>query len=388
MSKHYQEIDSVTQLFGLIAEPRVIEQYVFQNIDFTDFVDRAELCTYKDCLFLGCVLPESLELLVAKDNLIFPTLDAPYNVYRGFLYSANSLYEGFDPDDESTFDSCFDHRVHEHYLATGKVAKNVRETLARSLHDHSMSNALYDFLRQYHERQFVGIMGGHDLLRTDLAYRKIVYLSKALTEQGFIMVSGGGAGAMEATHLGAWMAERTEAEVEEALAMVETAPGWQDPHWLKTAFDVIGRFKQTHFVSLGIPTWLYGHEPATPLATHIAKYFDNSIREDTLLNICRGGLVFAPGSAGTLQEIFQAAVPNHYGTFGYGSPMTFLGKDFWTKEVPVYRLLDHLVKTGTYDDLLLSISDDVSEIISTIKAFRPKEKAVKNKSIVGGDSAQ
>ena len=30
---------------------------------------------------------------------------------------------------------------------------------------------------------------------------------------------------------------------------------------------------------LGIPTWLYGHEPTTPFARVIAKYFQNSIRE-------------------------------------------------------------------------------------------------------------
>ena len=92
------------------------------------------------------------------------------------------------------------------------------------------------------------------------------------------------------------------------------------------------------------------------------------------MNVSRGGLVFTPGSAGTLQEIFQAAVPNHYETFGYGSPMVFLGFDFWTKEVPVYRLVDHLVKTGKYSELLISITDDIEEIVQTIKAFRPKTK--------------
>jgi predicted Rossmann-fold nucleotide-binding protein len=126
---------------------------------------------------------------------------------------------------------------------------------------------------------------------------------------------------------------------------------------------------------VGIPTYLYGHEPTTPFATYVAKYFDNSIREDILLNISRGGLIFTPGSAGTLQEIFQAAVPNHYETFGYGSPMVFLGTEFWKKEVPVYRLVEHLVKTGKYSDLLISITDDIEEIVQTIKAFRPKTKS-------------
>ena len=375
MMNRYKEIDHITQLLGLITEPRHVSQHVFQNLDFTDLVDRAALCTFDECLFLGCKLPEDFQRSLNKSNLIFPKLDAPYDIYRGFLYSANSLYRGYDPDREETFEECFDTKVYRHYLATGKAPIDLRETLCRSLHDHSMTNALKDYLSQYHEAQVVGIMGGHALLRTDPFYRKIVYLSKRMTELGFIMVSGGGAGAMEATHLGAWLAERTNEEVEDALAMLAVAPSWEDPHWLSSAFKVRKKYHQTHFDSVGIPTYLYGHEPTTPFATYVAKYFDNSIREDILLNISRGGLIFTPGSAGTLQEIFQAAVPNHYETFGYGSPMVFLGTDFWKKEVPVYRLVEHLVKTGKYSDLLISITDDIEEIVQTIKAFRPKTKS-------------
>src|SRR5690606_40682509 len=48
--------------------------------------------------------------------------------------------------------------------------------------------------------------------------------------------------------------------------------------------------------NLAIPTWFYGHEPSNLFASSIAKYFSNSIREDTLLAICLYGIVFAPGS--------------------------------------------------------------------------------------------
>ena len=51
--------------------------------------------------------------------------------------------------------------------------------------------------------------------------------------------------------------------------------------------------------SLAVPTWFYGHEPSNLFASHIAKYFSNSIREDTLLAVALYGIVFAPGSAGT-----------------------------------------------------------------------------------------
>lgn len=368
----YREIDTITQLLGLITEPGAIDRHVFQNIDFTELAVLASESSFTNCLFLGCELPESFEQKLDKTNLIFPRLDAPFDIYRGYLYSANSLYAGFDPRDEATLKNSFDYRVHQHYLKTGPVSKNVKETLSRYLHDHSISNAIKDFLAPYHERQIVGIMGGHDLLRTDPFYRQIVYLSKRLTELGFIMVSGGGAGAMEATHLGAWLAQRTTDEVEDALQTLAASPSWQDEGWLTSAYRIRYRYPQTHFVSLGVPTWLYGHEPATPFATHIAKFFDNSIREDTILSITRGGLIYTPGSAGTIQEIFQAAVPNHYQTYGYASLMVFLGVDFWRREMPVYQLLEYLVKEGKYDGLRISITDSIDEVVDAIKNFKPK----------------
>ena len=108
-------------------------------------------------------------------------------------------------------------------------------------------------------------------------------------------------------------------------------------------------------MSLGIPTWLYGHEPSTPFATHIAKFFENSLREDNILTLAFGGTIYAPGSAGTLQEIFQEAVQNHYLSFGFSSPMIFLGKQFWTEEIPVYPLVEQLMETGKYKNLLLTL---------------------------------
>ena len=78
---------------------------------------------------------------------------------------------------------------------------------------------------------------------------------------------------------------------------------------------------------LAIPTWLYGHEPANLFAGRIAKYFSNAIREDTILRLARGGIVFAPGRAGTVQEVFQAATKTFYGTDGASGPFVFLDRD-------------------------------------------------------------
>lgn len=293
----------------------------------------------------------------------------PYDVVRRQLYNALELYEGFDPDDEDSYHSCYDGRVYQYYLAHGKRAESSSEALARSLHDHHIGVALDDFLDRHNPYRSVGIMGGHALLRTDLLFREIVSLSKRLTELGFLMISGGGPGAMEATHLGAWLAGRTREEVEAVLNRLAAAPSFRDKGWLSTAFQVLTDFPQTRYESLGIPTWLYGHEPSTPFATHIAKLFENSIREDNLLTFSYGGIIYTPGSAGTMQEIFQEAVQNHYLSFGISSPMVFMGKKFWTEELPIYPMLQTMMKEGKYKNLLLSLSDDSDEIIQELVHF-------------------
>ena len=314
--------------------------------------------------------PEALEAL--KEIIDQPSIRMPFDIFREQLYSAESLYKGYQPGKPLSFRECYDQQVYQHYLKAGKSATEIKETLERTLHDHSMTNAMNDFLAQFDEKQVVGIMGGHGLLRNEEAYRQVVMVSKTLAENDCLMVSGGGPGAMEATHLGAWMAGRTEEETNDALAMLQEAPSYKDIRWLDTALQVMEKYPQEKYVSLGVPTWLYGHEPATPFATHIAKYFDNSIREDSILTIAKGGIIYSPGSAGTMQEIFQEAVQNHYLSFGYASPMIFMNKQYWTEEMPVYRLMQHLVDKGKYKNLLMTLTDSLDEIIKTLLDFRNK----------------
>ena len=314
--------------------------------------------------------PEALEAL--KEIIDQPSIRMPFDIFREQLYSAESLYKGYQPGKPLSFRECYDQQVYQHYLKAGKSATEIKETLARTLHDHSMTNAMTDFLAQFAEKQVVGIMGGHGLLRNEEAYRQVVMVSKTLAENDCLMVSGGGPGAMEATHLGAWMAGRTEEDTNDALAILQEAPSYKDIRWLDTALQVMEKYPQEKYVSLGVPTWLYGHEPATPFATHIAKYFDNSIREDSILTIAKGGIIYSPGSAGTMQEIFQEAVQNHYLSFGYASPMIFMNKQYWTEEMPVYRLMQHLVDKGKYKNLLMSLTDSLDEIVKTLLDFRNK----------------
>jgi len=116
---------------------------------------------------------------------------------------------------------------------------------------------------------------------------------------------------------------------------------------------------------LAIPTWLYGHEPANLFAGRIAKYFSNAIREDTILRLARGGIVFAAGRAGTVQEVFQAATKTYYNTDGASGPYVFLDSAFWTQVLPIEALLRPLLTLSPAGDLsrLVHITDDVHEAV-------------------------
>ena len=369
MDRQYHEIQSATELQELLAHNGRIERYVFQDFDFSAFTEESSTCRYYDCLFMGCTFSKPMRVQIDKSCFIFSHLDVPYNCFRNHLYTADTLYQGYQLGNPTSYEYSFDNNVYQHYLQKGKATTDIKETLARTLHDHSISNSLHDMLAEYDEKKIVGIMGGHGLLRTDKAYLKIVLISKQLTEQGYLMISGGGPGAMEATHLGAWMAGRLEAEVYEAMKTLMQAPAYTDALWLDTAFQVRAKFSQTQYKSIGVPTWLYGHEPATPCATHIAKYFENAIREDGILTIAKGGIIYTPGSAGTMQEIFQDAVQNHYLSFGYASPMVFLDTHYWTEEIPIYPVLKSLSERGKYKNLILHIADKEQEIIDAIQQF-------------------
>lgn len=296
----------------------------------------------------------------------------PFIVDPQEMYSASQLYAGLDLREPATFSQCYDQQVYNHFLSQGKVTDNPLEALARNLHDFCIMQSAKRMLARYDKCKVVAVMGGNAMRRDEMAYEKIARISKGLTEQGSLMVSGGGSGAMEATGFGAWMAGRGEDEFADALSRLKAVPAQEDVDYLQVSFSIIRDYPQTQYSNLSIPTWLYGHEWTSPFATHIAKLFENSVREDTLLTVAYGGIVYAPGRAGTIQEVFQEAVQNHYLTFGFASPMVFLDTEFWTKTTPFYPLLVDLLEKGIYKNLLLSLTDEVEEVIQIIQDFQHK----------------
>ena len=342
-----------------------LSRFAFQGLDLGIVEEQLMKIKVKNCLFLDCVISERLIKHLYPTNYVFPRLSVPYSIYPSGLYNKNKIYNGYDYHNPESYFTTMDKIVYDYYKKMGgSETRDIKETLARSLHDHSIYDAKHEFLSTYDERKVLAIMGGHKLRRDESLFLQTARLAKALTEMGYLMTSGGGPGAMEATHLGAWFAGKSDAELLDAVAILSPAPVYSHPDWLKTAFMVLEKYPDTTYSSLGIPTWLYGHELSTPFATHIAKFFENSLREEGLLAIAKGGVIFSPGSAGTMQEIFMDLAQNHYVSYGYASPMIFLGKKYWTEEYPIFPLLKSLMENGKLNKIDMSIYDENEAILN------------------------
>jgi predicted Rossmann-fold nucleotide-binding protein len=338
---------------------------VLIGLDLTDPDDDRLLRTPLDgALLLGCALtPETARRAQAGGALLFPSVpDLPYAVYRARLYTPAELFAGFDPARPESYADTPDARIYRH---TRVQTLDPLHAIAERLHDHSITAALEDALTGHP----VAVMGGHALVRDSAGYRTAVELGRALGRAGFTVLTGGGPGAMEAVPLGARLAEADPAE---ALSVLATAPRFaagadatvEIGQWLAAGLAVDLPAAATPR-TIGIPTWFYGHEPPNPFCELHAKYFANSVREDGLLTVATGGIVYTPGSAGTVQEVFQDYTQNHYGV---PAPMVFLGSRFWTEEVPAATLVRGLAKDRAAAEWI-TVTDDVDEAVAVLTTY-------------------
>ena len=288
----------------------------------------------------------------------------PYDVHPERLYTRDDLMRGWHPGADHSV--TLDGRIYDYVKAHGGRAPDMDEGLAQRTHDHYIDVALAGYLMRA-GRPVAGVMGGSSTLATDPNYRRVVHLTAALTKRGYLVVCGGGLGIMEAANLGAYFAERSDAERDHAVDTLAAAPPWPDDPagYMTVADDLRARFAPGGD-SLAIPTWVTAGEPISLFATHIAKYFSNSIREDGMLAVATAGIVFAPGDAGTMQEIFQDGAQNAYRVFGR-SPMAFLDSRHYCDETGLYpALLRQAERLGFAD--LLSVGDEPEQLLGRFPA--------------------
>jgi predicted Rossmann-fold nucleotide-binding protein len=305
------------------------------------------------------------------------------------LYLPMALYDSWDPDDDLSLARSLDYRTYLATLAQGQpIARSRGIGNGRALHDAAIS---YSLAQRVAGARSVGILGGHGEARGSDTYNAVARIAWALGQKDFTILTGGGPGAMEAAHLGARYAPFDASVLDAALARISSDPAtltFPFPHgsdlvvdgafvpdalralhaWMRPAMELAAETEANAGASVGIPTWLYGHEPSTPFATEHAKYFENSIREEGLLTLAIYGAIYTPGSSGTLQEIFEDANQNFYVPPGEGpSPMVFVDLDgFFTKTFPVISVLralfgdrfdDMVMVVNSQDDAVAAIED-------------------------------
>ena len=177
----------------------------FQSLDLRE-VTGFESGSFAGCLFLSSDLtPAQAGFLTTMGATVIRDQETqPFTAHRSQLYTPEDLFAGFDLDDPAGYEATYDALVYRHWETSGRqYPPMIDESLARRLHDHSISDALHDELAG---RRPVAVMGGHSLERGEPQYASVARISRSLTRHSMLMLSGGGPGAMEATHLGAWMA--------------------------------------------------------------------------------------------------------------------------------------------------------------------------------------
>ncbi|WP_053227474.1 LOG family protein [Solirubrobacter soli] len=291
-------------------------------------------------------------------------MNRPYAVRPDRLYTRDFLMQGWRPGADHSV--TLDGRIYDYVKAHGGRAPDMDEGLAQRVHDHYIDVALAAFLMRT-GRPVVGIMGGSTTTAADGNYRRVVRLTAALTRRGYLIVSGGGLGIMEAANLGAYLADASDTERDDAVDALAAAPPWvRDAAGYMGVADGIRERFAPGGTSLAIPSWVTTGEPISQFASHIAKYFSNSIREDGLLAVATAGIVFAPGGAGTMQEIFQDAAQNAYRVFGR-SPMAFLDAHHYCDETGLYPALARQAARLGFADLL-SIADEPEQLLDRFPA--------------------
>lgn len=339
-----------------------LKDCTLRNIDFSQFDIAWSNINIDNTLFIACVFKDKdLSYLVHQGAIILEEPEnQPYQVYRQALYNydeLNTKVKGVTQDQ----------MIYEHFDHFRDI-RNINESLYQRIHDHAIDEALLDLLHE-DEKRCVGFMGGHSIKRTDPIFWQCAELAWRVAKAGYFVVTGGGPGIMEAANMGAYFANYSLEDLHEAISYIEQSASYTDEKYEKRAQDIIQRFPDGK-ACLAIPTWFYGHEPSNAFSKYIAKYFSNAVREETLLAICLHGIIYCPGSAGTIQEVFADAAQNHYTTYNYTSPMIFFNKAYFTEKLPVKNLLNNLSKSKPYASYI-HFTDDQLDVLEFIKKHPP-----------------
>ncbi len=256
------------------------------------------------------------------------------------LYTCDQLMTGYQAEDVHSIARTF---TFEQYLAFEPYKSSGildRDGLAAiGAHDARINQLLLEYLYALDTPQkIVGMMGGHSVGRSTAAYADLANLARFLSQNGYLIVTGGGPGLMEAGHLGVYGRALDDAVWDQVVAQLRAIRPRSDQDIVPNAdpfpapdaerltlAQKEGLHRWYHYgaalreaittepgKSLTVSTLQYGTEPVMPMATIYAGYFQNSIRESQLVRESRAGIIYGRGGGGTLREIWQDLEENYY----------------------------------------------------------------------------
>ncbi len=290
-----------------------------------------------------------------------------YSAARDRLYTVDELMAGYRPDAPM---QSLDARLAAHVKAVGIPPADVEEAIAQVVHDQGVDQAMRAFVAASvaNGRDIAGVMGGASTPRTAPAYRLAAQTAKALSEAGFLVATGGGLGIMEAGNLGAYFAGTGADELDAAIDDLERCPTYwgHEAEYVDSARSIASR-RRAGAPSLAVATWRYDSEPISQFATHIAKLFQNAVREDGLLSIANAGVTYFEGSFGTLQEIFQDLAQNGSAGPAEQAPMVFVGTAAYGRPGSPFHLARAGARRATepFDDLI-TLADSADAVVAAI----------------------
>ena len=254
---------------------------------------------------------------------MLPVLDdVPVDPYRSRLYTADELY------DTPSYERSYDARAYAWSQQPGRPGRHARPDPARP-RDRRRARGLgvdappgrRDGRARRLPRPTTRTLDGGPARATGSA--------RTLT-----VATGGGPGAMEAVNLGARLAGEGAEAVDEAVHLLAKAPPSFRPSvdaWLAPARDGPRRRLRARATPSASRPGTTATSRATCSPPRSPSTSRNPTREAILLEVCDAGIVFLPGAAGTVQEVFQDACENYYADETSVAPMVLVGRTYWTR---------------------------------------------------------
>jgi hypothetical protein len=161
------------------------------------------------------------------------------------------------------------------------------------------------YFKKYKSNSYVGIIGGYDIKRDTDKFREIAFMSKKLSENGYIIITEGGQGAMEAAHIGSWFAYRDIEELYDAILFLSKFLNNTKDEWYNSAYMIQEKYPRVSKGKDIVITTLTNELLITPFTSYVTIFFREQLQESLLLS-SMNTIIFLPGDSNTDKKVYSS----------------------------------------------------------------------------------